>query len=250
MANRDYFSLRYAVPGFSFILIIIGLNYLPIFSFILRSDTNNSGLGIVLSFLSLFAGSAIGFLISQVWFLWFNALKLDSRRINKHFEDVISKTTGWKQKKWLLKSILRRNGEERERASVMSAIIDYLLLTEKDEERLNFCQRKWDLYHLLSCTLVSLLMGLGLGLIFRFLIFGGLLSGTADGLLFKFTLVAVVILSFLIFFVRRQVFDEYYQMYRLFFTQRNIDENYKLILRTAFKEKEQYFETKISSQDS
>ncbi|MFB3890103.1 MAG: hypothetical protein ACE14S_11475 [Candidatus Bathyarchaeia archaeon] len=259
--------MRYAVPGFIFILIIVGLNYSPILA-IVKDSGANDGLSIVLSFITLFSGSAIGFLISQVWFLYFNARKLDSTRINNNFEDAIQKTTGWIKKKWS-KSMLW-NDKEKERASAMAAIIDYLLLTEKNEEKVNFCKRKWDLYHSLSCTLVSLIMSAVLGVLLRGYahcsffesfwkwIIGGSFFGenlanvnkycldllnqslAIDYLLFGFTLVAVLFLSILIVFVRRQVFAEYYQMFRLFFTERRFDTDFRLTLRIALND--EYFE--------
>jgi len=270
MSDREYFSLRYAVPGFSLILIVAGLNYLPIVA-ILKGSGVNDIFAVVLSFLSLFAGSAIGFLVSQVWFLWFNFWKLDSTRVNKHLEEVMNKTIGWiLEKKSGKLSILRK--KKRERASVMSATIDYLLLTEKDDRNWRFCQRKWDLYHIMSCTLVSLIFGVTIGSALRASIewlfygrgigeivsagvsaFGGQVSGVAidaksDVLLVASTFASVLFLVLIIVFARRQVFNEYYEVLKIVITHRSSDK--KKITKDLVKTFPVFFNEQVAPPDN
>lgn len=67
MSERQYFSLRYAIPGFAFILILIGINFVPLLKFLEEIPAFKDSFGAFLAFFSLFSGSAIGFLISQFW---------------------------------------------------------------------------------------------------------------------------------------------------------------------------------------
>ena len=66
MSERSFFDWRTALPGYTFILIILGLNYSPLFE-IFKSQGIQSTFGAILAFLTLVSGSAIGFLVSQVW---------------------------------------------------------------------------------------------------------------------------------------------------------------------------------------
>ena len=86
MTERDYFSLRYLAPGFGFILTVIGLNYLPVLQILNISGFGafDNGIGILVSLISSLASSAIGFLISQFWFLWCNS----GRQEEKIFESL------------------------------------------------------------------------------------------------------------------------------------------------------------------
>jgi len=68
MAERQYFSLRYAIPGYAFILLVIAINYVPLLNIL---PEFSEVFGAFLAFLSLFSGSAIGFLICQAWWWWF-----------------------------------------------------------------------------------------------------------------------------------------------------------------------------------
>jgi hypothetical protein len=66
MADRDYFDLRYAIPGFTFLLIVFLINYKLIEN--ITSPSLISIGDIFLGFLTLLSGSAIGFLITQIYF--------------------------------------------------------------------------------------------------------------------------------------------------------------------------------------
>jgi len=66
MSERNYFERRTAVPGFSFLLFVIAMNCIPL-SKILADSGVEPALGVFLAVLTLLGGSAIGFLVSQVW---------------------------------------------------------------------------------------------------------------------------------------------------------------------------------------
>jgi len=70
MPERSFFDWRTAFLGYTFILIIMGINYIPLAK-ILENTSLGSTFGAVLAFLTLVSGSAIGFLVSQVWWWHF-----------------------------------------------------------------------------------------------------------------------------------------------------------------------------------
>jgi hypothetical protein len=67
MSQRHFFSFRYSIPGYTFIVLVIGTNYVPLFE-VLTARGFESVFVAFLAFLSLLSGSAIGFLISQFWY--------------------------------------------------------------------------------------------------------------------------------------------------------------------------------------
>jgi hypothetical protein len=236
MPEREYFSLRYLAPGFGFILVVIGLNYVPILNFlkVSGSGATDNAFSLVLSLASLLASSALGFLISQFWFVCFNHWRIDARIYERlDLKEFIQKR---------YKFEFTEKGQQSD--DVFSAIMDYLILD--DEKEWAYCQRKWDIYLLLLCTLVSLCVAVLVGLILRGVInwafytldicwllsaldpskaFVGFLSLDSivkiDVLLFVFTLVSVLILGFILYVAQRQVFREYSPMIKIFIVQKS-----------------------------
>lgn len=245
MSGREYFSLRYAVPGFTFILIIVGLNYSPLLS-ILRELGTTEVLGVFLSFLSLFAGSAIGFLVAQIWYSYFHWRRIYCSNIFKRLENIAKEKLGFKSEVV---------GKKRD--VTLSAVLDYMLLSRIDEKYWKYCQRRWDIFHILSCTLVSLILGVCLGFIVRITFFCSLaedglrnivvyktyrplleqfstlsVEAKIDSLLFIFVLISVIALVLITLYGRRQVFNEYYKILEILIGE--CSEDFKKSLREAF----------------
>lgn len=244
MPDREYFSLRYAVPGFSFILIVLGLNYSPIVRVLVSSgQPNNNVLPIVVSIVSLFSGSAIGFLVAQIWF-WYYHWRRVYVRINKGMKEVMCDELEWEPK-----------GEGKEKDVTMSAFLDYILLVGKKEMVWSYCQRRWDLFHVLSGTIVSLILAAIVGLILRVIlsvlfvwgdigkVFSAIhqfsigklaelpMQAKADVLLAIFTLVIVAALVKVIWYGRSKVFNEYNKVLRAFVSSKESDEDFIKALR-------------------
>jgi hypothetical protein len=241
MAEREYFSLRYLVPGFSFILIVIGMNFLPFLDFLNEiggvTNTNENVFGLVLSLASLLASPAIGFLISQFWFVIFNFMRIDARIYKSgHLNEVIKEKYGLE---------FKEKGKESD--NIMSAILDYLILD--DEKQWNYAQRKWDIYLLMWCILFSLGIGVLIGFISRFLInsiFYAQSSVTAfeslgniakvDILLFISVLIIVLVLSITLYFAQRQVFREYFPMMKILIKNKSYYRINKEVLEKLFSD--------------
>ncbi len=150
MPEREYFSLRYAVPGYSFLLVVISVNIWPLI-LVLRGIQTDI-FGAFLGFLSLFAGSAIGFLVSQFFYFRFDRNKTPFRiRELADLTDVLVKST--KVDKNLEK--LKSSKDD------IEAVTDFLfnISAEKNQQFVRYSERRWDMYLLMS----SLLWSLGVG---------------------------------------------------------------------------------------
>lgn len=211
MSERDYFSLRYTVPGFVLIFLIIGLNYGPMYN-ILTSQGITDVTSLAISILTLFASSAIGFLISQVWFFIFHSRRSFARILEEdNVEEYMHKAFGWKKKE-----PKQKNNSQRDAA--MGAVIDYIL-NKEDEKFLKFFQRKIDLYHTMSCTCISLSAGLIIGEIVRGIAIdtwsGYCIQSDLDRFLFIFTIISGLFFFCIFIYLRKKIFVEYHPMLKL-----------------------------------
>lgn len=228
MSDREYFSLRYAVPGFTFILTIVGVNYSNTLGF-LRQSGSTEAFGAFLSFLALFAGSAIGFLVAQIWFSYFHWRRIYYSHVFKHLESLLKENLNFEPK-------TAGKGKD----VTLSAVLDYILLYKRGEKYWKYCQRRWDIFHTLSCTSLSLKLGIFTGLLLRIILMcsftskglGELLNYEIyrpfieqfpslsaqvkiDTLMVLFTLISVIVLIFILHYGKRQVFNEYFEIMKI-----------------------------------
>ncbi|MHC3129433.1 MAG: hypothetical protein IBV52_05080 [Candidatus Bathyarchaeota archaeon] len=157
MSERAYFGLRYAVPGYTFILILIITNAVPLIQILDRTGKPEI-FAALLAFTSLLTGSALGFLVSQFYWWRFNKNGgiLGINEI-KGVGDAIGH--GYVPPK-----------EEKEKKKVTAAILDFVIYLQ-EKPLLNYVWRRWDIYHLLVATYYTLWMGLLSGIITRIILF-------------------------------------------------------------------------------
>ncbi len=155
MAERQYFALRYAIPGYAFILILIGFNYVPLFN--IMATAVSDIFGAFLAFLSLFSGAAIGFLISQLWW-WRWQKKFGILGCTGYDESI----TAFCKKYGLIKP---ENDEKKKR--VFLTAVDYVSHSKVDKDTLILAERRWDMYHILSSSIYALCLSLAFGIAFR-----------------------------------------------------------------------------------
>jgi len=154
MSEREYFSYRYAVPGYAFILLVIAINYVPLLEILNRTQVGEV-FGAFLAFLSLFAGSAIGFLLSQFWFFRFS-----------HGARIFG-ISGFESLRHFLVEECKNHGLIEGKEPPLEAILDYIRHRETKEELSKYAERRWDMYHVLSSTWYALAIGFGVGWAFR-----------------------------------------------------------------------------------
>jgi hypothetical protein len=149
LSDREYFSIRYSIPGYIFILFIIAVNCFPLLKLATPLHLD-SFFGAFLAFVSLLAGSALGFLISQLWYLYYEHRGSlfgipELRHIPRPMLGKLKLSTG-------------------ERANI---VLDYLLNKKPRPELWRHLQRRIDMYNTLSCTGLSLAIGYSLGMLLR-----------------------------------------------------------------------------------
>jgi hypothetical protein len=148
MSEREYFSLKYAVPGFTLILIVGAINYIPLFR--IFGEPSARGIpDLFLAVLTLFSGSALGFLVSQIW--WFRFAKYERHKFYEKFAHILKN-----------KYNVAINDETK-----VITVFDHVVHHKEGKELSALASRRWDLYHLLSAIRISLLIGIVLGVIGR-----------------------------------------------------------------------------------
>lgn len=202
MSERSYFSLRYAIPGYTFILVVVGINHAPLLT-ILPGNGFTVIFGALLAFLSLLSGSAIGFLVSQIWW-WRFQKKFGTLGLEEFRETslkALSETFGLEESQ--LEGYPKRK---------LLAVLDYVTHYNADKGVLTLSQRRWDMYHVLSSIFCSLCLAVVAGIVCRifceFTVFNGHFStifnvtASAETVVLAFLF---VIVAFLLFILRKQI---------------------------------------------
>jgi hypothetical protein len=152
MSVRGYSSLRYAVPGYTFILLVVTVNFVPLYT-LLGKQGNLTELASVLgALLALLSGSAIGFLVGQPWWWGFHKRGgLTQFRCVQH---------------------LRATRHLVSDTKVILHVFDYVphAGTHSDSQKRGlslYLFRRWDMHVLLSCTMAALVLETVAGFLIR-----------------------------------------------------------------------------------
>jgi len=149
MSERTFFAVRYALPGYTSILIALLVAYPKLEGF-LTSNTTPIDMTLISAFLAFFtllSGTAIGFLVSQIWYLvsnWF----LHRRALREAIE--------------FLKDKYKLTEDPHHQMVFLDHIVH---LAEK--EIIAYTQRRFDLKHTLGSTLFATFIGALFGFIVR-----------------------------------------------------------------------------------
>jgi hypothetical protein len=232
MSGREYFDLRYTVPGFVFILIIVGVNYSIIVNLFTRQGVTDV-FSISISIITLFASSAIGFLISQVWFGYYHLRRVYAKIIRmkgKKLEDSLITNFGW----------IKKEKADAETDYRLGSAIDYILNTQCNDNLFRFFQRKIDLFHTMSSICVSFILGLSIGIPIRviLLIFDRYYTFNTifDLFLFIFTIITSVCIIAVLLYLRREIFFEYHPIMRVLFDNDSTKEEINQKMRNTFNQ--------------
>ena len=152
MAERSYFSHRWAIPGYTIILLIITINYGVLVQSLEQEPAVPKFSEIFFGFLALLSGSGIGFLVSQIWHWWCEYQCLYYGAPRKPYKTLIELYE------------LEKGEETREDKRRISAVWVYLLNYGTEQKKFpDPLTRRWDLYNLFGSERTSLLMGLTVG---------------------------------------------------------------------------------------
>lgn len=141
MPPRSFFNFRYAVPGFTFLLFFVLILSSIVRSFLqlLTCTTTQVELvGFLLGLLTLLSGAAIGFLVSQFWYVIYNRYYKEQVYLKEAF------------------GILEVLGVKKD----LTTVIDYILhkLDDKDKGLKDYIDRRYDLFNLLGSTMSSIIL--------------------------------------------------------------------------------------------
>lgn len=169
MSERAFFSFRYSTPGFSFILGFLLWNPSLLIYLILISNLEPVS-GIILSILTLASGSALGLLLSQFWFFYWQRMRngLYGNPMNELFTLLFRKF-----------NISFENKEicPQRKIVFFDYLFHYLFYatngnSHKQYEKIrNYLDRRWDLYHTIGSSIVSLWLGSLAGVAGHFWVF-------------------------------------------------------------------------------
>jgi len=160
MSERSLFDVRYTFPGYTFLLFTffmfieqILINYTePKFGFF----------SVIFGFIYLLSGAPIGYFVSQIWYLYFHHWKKgyywNDRRKTKKKEYVKYLTE-------LVDDEVKLINDNPDKTLV---ILDYMFNISKDREKLrSYITRRWDLYHIMGSTEVSIIFGILTGILLK-----------------------------------------------------------------------------------
>ena len=145
MPERPFFSLRYALPGYIFLIIVFFTN-LSTLTAILSKGRSIEIFGALLALLS---GSPIGFIVSQIWYILFNHLLFGNYKVLPKINEFLKTKLGVKE-------------IDDYHLQIFS---DYVQRLSTNKNMLNYSQRRWDLIHLFGSTISAMFIGLVFGII-------------------------------------------------------------------------------------
>lgn len=191
MSSRNYFTRRDAIPGFTFLIIILVMNYTPLLN-VIHYLPIQPLVGAVLGFLTIMSGSAIGFHVSQLWWSWYQWR-------NAHYDRRPYQT--------LIKEYDLTRCKDKESIKAVIAVYGYffhkVLGCKEKSELVKYCQRRFDLFHTFSATIFSIILGLFFGIGYR-IIFAVQWNYTYDLTKEPFFHVIVTIVCFILIYLLKK----------------------------------------------
>jgi len=151
---REFFKVRHIIPGATFLLIFFICNWRYILTFFReRSILSNFDLtsSVIITLTGTVGLTTIGFLLSQIWFGFFWIGRSLLRRIIDDINPAYQ--------------LLIKKGVKPSR-EILQAITDYHGITS-DENIHDYLSRRLDITHIFGTSVVSILTGLLLSIIFR-----------------------------------------------------------------------------------
>jgi hypothetical protein len=151
--SRSWFSYRYAVPGFVFVIVFLIENAEPLIHHV-GPVSMNTGVELGIALLTFLASPSLGFLIAQAWYCIFEIVRKRS----------------WDHE-WRAELLSRKLHDDKSFVTEADYLFyhDNTFLTPVLRHHLT---RRWDLFHTLACTILSFGLAYLFGTVFRFFVFG------------------------------------------------------------------------------
>lgn len=142
MTGRSFFDLRYALPGYCFLLFLVLLN-LDLLS---RLATTSSQVQLLLGVGGLISGIPIGFLVSQPWHLWIRLWYLRKMSYVHYLQDTYNEL----KDNWV----------------AAYALADWIFFQSHAGTK-EYVARRWDLINTLGATLTAMLLAIPSSMLIR-----------------------------------------------------------------------------------
>jgi hypothetical protein len=141
---EERITLRYGVPGYSFLIIILIASW----RVVLEELSKIPGISgpLLAGFLTFIWGVPAGFLISQLYFIIFTAFGGYRGR--------------WKLRKHL--ELLEKYGVPKDK---LVCVYDYILHGSQEKGIITYLDRRWNIVHSLKATILALILALPFGFI-------------------------------------------------------------------------------------
>lgn len=150
---RTFFTFRYALPGYTFILIVVLVAY-PNLQDIFLGNNVTSLVAAFLAFFSLLGGGAVGFLVSQFWYMF------DFRFRYGRYGRLLELRKDLEKLYWL-----RNKGKDYRYDQVL--FLDHMLHSFSKGKFKEYAERRYDLMHTCGSTLFATVLGYGIGFLIR-----------------------------------------------------------------------------------
>ncbi len=149
---RSYLDVRLTLPGYSFLLFVIGVNIPNLSQYL--DKIGGPTTSIVMGVLTFVSGAPIGFLVSQGWYFI----------ITKNFFGL--SLYGNKNKKRRYIDFLHSEGVRKDKFVTVN-VLDYLYHQCDNQYLKNYVDKRWNMYNIFGSTSVAIIVGMIFGLLFR-----------------------------------------------------------------------------------
>jgi hypothetical protein len=147
MPERNFFNFRYGLPGYTFILIIILVAYPRSCELFISLNEMSALVPAFLAFFTLLGGSAIGFLVSQLWYFLHN-LVFNRRSLSDSREFLRTKF-----------NLVENTHQE-------IVFLDYVF-HQSEDKIVDYVARRFDLQNTLGSTFLATVLGVTFGIFIK-----------------------------------------------------------------------------------
>lgn len=152
--GRSFFNLRFTLPGYTFILLNLLLNLRIVIYFLGMQPLSETALpffGILFGFLTLLSGTPLGFLVSQVWYLFYF--------VCYYVSAILPRFGSYK--------VLKNEFNVKDEIWSLDAAFNYILHSHKEKGIRTYLSRRWDLLMSFGSTSLAIVLGLISGYVCR-----------------------------------------------------------------------------------
>jgi len=152
MSMRSFLDIRYTLPGYTFLLFVFVINVPKLPPYL--ENMGDPFISIFIGIITVVSGAPLGFLISQIWYLfltqnWFGIGIYGKQGNKKKYIDYLHK-----------KGVI-------EDKTITVNVLDYLYHQCDNKDLKDYVNRRWNMYNIFGSTSFAVIIGTIFGLLFR-----------------------------------------------------------------------------------